>query len=260
MVLDDTCLFRGLGNPKLCEPTSSAYIAMHGMSGNGGRLGDSAVPADYRGLLLADIDQPEKLMKTLTTYAESFDKQFGDVRSEHAEAGKTRDEIQLKNLYLWSESPGTGKTTIALALLQEYLLRNFLGHIRRGQTPPLRPTYFLDVNEWQTDYNQFNRPKVPEAVAEAAAARFYRNRDRAKDAEFLVMDDIGVRDSTDGFRGDLHTVINYRVANELPTVYTSNVPISELEEIFGEKRLPDRIREMTKPIPIAGTSRRGMKR
>jgi DNA replication protein DnaC len=236
---------------------------MHGYSGTGGRLGASEVPLDYAGLLLDEVEldtQGADAKRNIEGYHASFDKQFADVQLALRAEGKSSDQIRIKSLYLWSESPGTGKTTVAAALLQEYLLRNFLGNIRRGKTPPLRPVYFLDVNAWQTEYNTFNRPRVPESVAQAAAAKYYAAMDKAKAAPFTVLDDIGVRASTDGFRGDLHDVINHRVANELPTIYTSNIPISELESIFGEKRLADRIRHMTKEIHFEGTSKRGMRK
>jgi DNA replication protein DnaC len=84
--------------------------------------------------------------------------------------------------------------------------------------------------------------------------------DKAKSAPFAVLDDIGVRAVTDGFRGDLHEVINHRVANKLPTIYTSNIPIDQLDGIFGERRLSDRIRHMTKEIHFEGTSKRGMRK
>lgn len=258
-----TCLFNGLGKPELCAPTNAAYIAMHGHSGKGGRLGASDIPLDYAGMLLADLEldtQGVDLSVILDAYTASFVKMFDDVQRHLRAEGQSSDAIRIKSLYLWSESPGTGKTTVASAVAQEYLLRNFLGSLRRGKTPPLRPVYFLDVNAWQTEYLTFNRPRVPENVAEAAAAKYYAAMDKAKAAPFAVLDDIGVRASTDGFRGDLHDVINHRVANEMPTVYTSNIPISELESIFGEKRLADRIRHMTKEIHFEGTSKRGMRK
>lgn len=264
MVLNNSsCLFKGLGKPELCEPRNSAYIAMHGHSGTGGRLGASRVPEDYAGTLLSDLTletQGGTLKRDLEAYVKSFEKQFDDVKQKLRDEGHSKDRIRIKSLYLWSENAGTGKTTVACAMLQEYLLRNFLGSVRRGQAPPLAPVYFLDLNEWQTEYNTFNRPKVPEATAEVAAARYYRAMDKAMTAEFAVLDDLGVRDSTEGFRGDLHTIINHRVSKELPTVYTSNIPIEELPNTYGEIRMMDRIKHMTMPIHFEGNSQRGMKR
>ncbi|WP_431819283.1 hypothetical protein LWL40_27565 (plasmid) [Bacillus thuringiensis] len=83
----------------------------------------------------------------------------------------------------------------------------------------------------------------------------------ARSVPMLVMDDIGVReDVSDAFRMDLHALINYRNVEELPTIYTSNVPITELPRIFREERLADRIKDMTIQLTFTGDSKRGAKR
>lgn len=167
---------------------------------------------------------------------------------------------RIKSLYLFSESPGTGKTTTACAIANEYLTVHYVGSIARGLRPLDRPIYFLDVNEWQTLYNEFNRPRVPDHIAEPAADKYYRMMQYAKDTPFAILDDIGVRECSEGFRGDLHSVINHRVTNGKATVYTSNVPMAELPEIFGEQRLYDRIRDMTMELCFVGESKRGFRR
>lgn len=263
--IDKRCLFRHSANPEaLCSPLNPAYISLHGMDGNGGRQAQANVPADYRGVLLADSPAREgqaEVYEKLEAYAASFAKQFEDVQAEERAQGKTENEIRIKSLYLWSESPGTGKTTTAVALLNEFLLANFVGTLKRGENPPQRACYFLDANEMQTKYNEFNRPRVPEDIAAPAARTYYNSVKRAKEAPFAVIDDIGVRDSiSDGFRGDLHSVINHRTTNAMPTVYTSNIPIEELPEVFGEKRLADRVRDMCMPIHFSGKSKRGARR
>jgi DNA replication protein DnaC len=109
----------------------------------------------------------------------------------------------------------------------------------------------------QNEYNAFNRPRVPEDIAEPAARRYYKAIERSKSTDFVVVDDLAIRDVTDAFRADLHSVINHRVTNALPTVYTSNVPIKELSNVFGEERLADRVRDMTQDFHFEGESRRG---
>ena len=260
MTQNKRCLFRHFDNPALCSPINPAYIALHGVDGNGGRQASANIPVDYIGVLLADSPVRESQAKNyelLEVYTKTFDRQFEDVQTKLRAQGKTDNEIRIKSLYLWSESPGTGKTTTAVALLNEYLLRNFIGNLKRKITPPQRPVYFLDANQLQTEYNTFNRPRVPEDIAEPASRRYYNAIEYGKYTEFVVIDDIGVRESTDGFRADLHSVINYRTTNALPTIYTSNIPIEELEEVFGEKRLADRVRDMCQPIHFAGESKRG---
>ena len=237
------CLLAGYcRNPEQCSDLSPHYIAIHGLNGEGGRIAAANIPRDYRYITLANSPVREsqpKIYELLEKYVETF-------------AGKER----IKSLYLWSESPGTGKTTTASALANEYIIRNYLSALKAGEQPTQIPAYFLDVNEWQTDYNEFNRPRVPEPIAEKAAAKYYRAMEKAKEAPFAILDDIGVREASEGFRGDLHAIINYRVTNELPTVYTSNLPVEEMARVF-DARLYDRIRDMAGVIEFAGESKRG---
>ncbi|WP_311764873.1 hypothetical protein [Paenibacillus agricola] len=80
-------------------------------------------------------------------------------------------------------------------------------------------------------------------------------------APFVVLDDMGVRDCTEAFRADLHRIINARVSSGLPTVYTSNVALTQLNEVFREQpaRLADRVRDMCAEITFIGGSQRGMR-
>jgi DNA replication protein DnaC len=255
----EKCLLRNFSE-SYCTPTNPLFIGLHGFTGKGGRVANAEIPRGYQGVLLADSpvrESQEPVYQKLERYVKTFSRQFGDVRAELINQGKSENEIRIKSLYLWSRPPGTGKTTTACALLNEYLLQHFVGSLKRNETPKQRPVYFLDVNLLQTKYNEFNRSGIPKEVAESAARDYYNMIKRAKYTDFVVMDDIGVRNPTDGFRGDLHSVIDYRTANHLPVVYTSNIPIKELPTVFGESRLYDRIRDMTQEIEFVGTSKRG---
>lgn len=253
-VLANGCMGAGT---EACTKHCTAFIQMHGVSGNGGRSAAAGLPREYRLVTLQNSpargDQPEAY-RAAYAYASTFNRQFDQQTGSIAAADR------IKSLYLVSESPGTGKTTTAAALLNEWLRVHYSGSLRRGLEPLQRPAYFLDVNAWQNDYNEFNRPRVPDSVAEPAAARYYRALEAAKTAPFAVLDDIGVRDATDGFRGDLHAVVNTRVTNQLPTIYTSNVALGSLATVFGEKRLADRIGDLCREIEFVGESKRGMRR
>lgn len=244
------CLLRSpcsSADTEACSRICPSFIALHGLNGAGGRSGAANVPDAYRLVTLANSPAREGQVAVYTLaeqYAATFARQFGDER--------------IKSLYLYSREPGTGKTTTAAALLNAFLTVHYIGSVKRGLQPLERPAYFLDVNAWQTDYNTFNRPRVPDDIAAPAATRYYNAQRIASAVPFLVADDIGVRDASEAFRADLHTVINARVADGLPTVYTSNIPLSEIGALF-DRRLADRVRELCGEITFKGESRRGMR-
>ncbi|WP_373688759.1 DNA replication protein [Brevibacillus daliensis] len=227
-----------------------SYIAMHGASGNSGRVASACIPRDYAIDTITTAppraDQPE-VYKSVDAYVSTFTRQFSDA------------DRRIKSLYLYSREPGTGKTTTAAAVANAYMTTHYIGSVQRGLQPSQRPVFFLDVNEWQTLFNTFNRPRVPDHVAEPASAKYYAWMAHAKAVPFAVLDDIGVRDATDAFRGDLHTVINARVTNGLPTVYTSNIPMDELADVF-DKRLADRVRDQCAQLTFKGESKRGIRK
>lgn len=232
-----------------CIALCPSYVAVHGFSGSGGRVGNANLPQDYRNVTLKTSPAREaqaEAYELVEAYAATFPRQHEP------------DGPRVKSLYLFSESPGTGKTTTAAALLNEWLIVHYIGSVRRSVQPLERPAYFVDVNAWQSLYNGFNRANVPEETAKPLAAEYYAIEARAKAAPFVVLDDIGVRSATEAFRADLHGIVNHRVANALPTVYTSNVPMRELAFVF-DARLADRIRDMTAEIMFTGTSKRGMR-
>lgn len=239
-----------LAGTDACKPTCPHFIQLHGMSGTGGRAAAAGVPTDYAKVTMtnspARASQP-KAYGALDAYVKTFERQFDE------------DASRIKSLYLWSASPGTGKTTSAAAALNAWLTTHYLGSLKRDRKALQQPAYWLDVNELQTLYNKFNRSGIAREVAEKSSKEYYRRLASAEEAPFAVYDDIGVRSATEGYRADLHSSINARVASAKPTIYTSNLAMEELTHIF-DARLYDRIRDMCAPIHFEGESKRGMRR
>jgi DNA replication protein DnaC len=243
-ILSSRCKIAGSAQ---CNRTCGHFIALHGLSSNGGRLANANAPTDYKLLTLANSParaNQAQVYATIEKYVATFERQFEP------------DGNRIKSLYLFSESPGTGKTTTAIAVMNEWIIANYLGAKKRGIQVPLVPAYFLDCNDWQTLFNEFNRSNVPREVAEPASREYYRRMNAAKMAPFVVIDDLGVRDATTAFRGDLHSVINHRTTNALPSVFTSNLPIEEMAVVF-DSRLYDRVRDQCAVLAFGGESKRG---
>jgi DNA replication protein DnaC len=238
-ILSSRCKLAGTAE---CNRQCPHFIAMHGYSGKGGRVANANTPADYRLLTLATSPAREnqaKIYGTLEKYTQTFDRQF------------EADGIRIKSLYLWSESPGTGKTTTAIAVLNEWLIAHYLGSLKRNRQAQQTPAYFLDVNAFQTDYNLATMTNDDAAMGSIKATI-----QRAQQAPFAVLDDIGLRSASEAFRSYVHAIVNYRTANGLPTIFTSNLPIEEMAVVF-DARLYDRMRDMCAVLHFGGTSARG---
>ncbi|WP_342354955.1 hypothetical protein [Neobacillus mesonae] len=123
--------------------------------------------------------------------------------------------------------------------------------MRRDRQPLQTPAVFLDVNAFQTDYNLATMTNDDAAMANIKSTIL-----RTQHAPFAVLDDIGVRSASEAFRSYVHAIVNYRTANGLPTVFTSNLPIEEMAVVF-DARLYDRMRDMCAVLHFAGESKRG---
>ncbi|MET3697311.1 replicative DNA helicase loader DnaI [Bacillus oleivorans] len=90
-----------------------------------------------------------------------------------------------------------------------------------------------------------------------------------KTAKILMLDDIGAESLTNWVRDEIFgTILQYRMLEKLPTLFTSNFDLIQLEHHFtfnqkGDQedvkagRLIDRIRALADPIPVGGHNRRG---
>src|SRR5699024_12733079 len=102
-------------------------------------VANANLPADYRAITLSNSPAREgqaEIYKQLGVYVKTF------ARSLAGGEG-------VKTLYLWSETPGTAKTTMAAALISEWTAADYMSALKKGEQPRQHSAYFLDVNEWQ---------------------------------------------------------------------------------------------------------------
>jgi DNA replication protein DnaC len=254
MTNENNCLLRHkcklAGDEGKCNRLCGAFITLQGVSGEGSRISAANIPRQHRLVTLEDAPLKEANPK----YHQLLEKALERILYP-------RDIVDERlSLYLWSETPGTGKTTTASAFVNSFMVEKFIRAAKTGEQLPERLTYFLDMNEWQTFYTTATRPHVPKEVAEEAWSKYYRMMEIAKKVPILVCDDVAVRDVSQPHRSDIHSVINHRVNESMPVVYTSNIPIEELADVFGEERLADRVRDRAIELHFEGESNRGIKK
>lgn len=234
-ILDDYRKSGGCSCHELCPHR----IILHGLDGKSGRVGSAGVPKHYHYVTPKSSpvrEDKERLYGLVDRYVATF-KRGG-----------------VKSLYLWSESPGTGKTTTASAILNAYIAYDYLQSIKESRQPKRNNAIFLDVNAFQTTYNLHSMSGDADGMSSIRDTI-----ERTQRAEFAVLDDVGVRASTDAFRSYLHDIINYRVSNELPTVYTSNFAIEDMARVY-DSRLYDRMHEQCAVLHFEGESHRGLRK
>ena len=146
-----------------------------------------------------------------------------------------------KGLYL-TGSFGSGKTYLVAALLNEMAKKKVASAL------VYYPEFLRSLkSSFQTDYNE----------------RF----DYIKKSPLLLLDDIGAENESAWSRDEvLGPILQYRMQNHLPTFFTSNLNLKELETIFATtssgvdkvkaRRIIERIKQLTIPMELIGKNRR----
>lgn len=153
------------------------------------------------------------------------------------------DEMPPTGLYLYG-SFGTGKSHLAGALM------NHLSEIGIDSYMAYVPDFIQSV------YATFKEGTTNELMEDI------------KQVKVLILDDIGAETLSQWARDDfLGNVLQHRMSDRLPTIFTSNLTLNELEEHLSytskgprEKlkagRIMERIRHYTKPVQVLGHNRR----
>ena len=138
-----------------------------------------------------------------------------------------------KGIYIYSSTKGTGKTYLSYCLANEVMRR-------------------YDVNAKFTSILEYLdlTKKGYSSMADK------EGKDGIVKATVLILDDIGVEVSREWVNTTLYQLINYRYANKLITIITSNYPVEQLKV---DDRIKDRINAMCLPLHIPEVSIRAMK-
>lgn len=137
-----------------------------------------------------------------------------------------------KGLYIHSNTKGTGKTYLSYCLANEVMARY---DVNVKFTSVLE---YLDLTK--KGYSSMADKEEKDGIIRATV---------------LILDDIGVEVSKEWVNTTLYQLINYRYANKLITIITSNYPIEQLKV---DDRIKDRINSMCLPLHIPEISIRAM--
>ena len=148
-----------------------------------------------------------------------------------------------KGLYIYGDM-GVGKSFMLAAMAHE------LSETKKVATTIIYyPSFTIDVK------NGIKDGSVKEQI------------DAVKQAEVLVLDDIGAEQFSSWIRDDvLQVILQHRMIEELPTFFTSNYSFADLEaklsngrqgdETWQAKRVMERIRFLAKEVHLKGVNRR----
>jgi len=125
---------------------------------------------------------------------------------------------------------GTGKTHLAVAVMNEL--------IARKRVPALFVTVPELLDNMRGTYNDPGR-NIDEWM------------DSVKNADLLLLDDLGAERANDWVRERIFVIVNHRYREELPTIFTSNTGPKDLAAQLGE-RTASRIISMCDWISLEG--------
>lgn len=244
-MLSTTC--RAAGNPEHCHQLCYGWRYFHGADGTKGIWGAAEIPKLYGRIR---VDELPFQKENLGAY--NAVKKYCNNIMRYGEKGR--------GLYLYSipnpdnpKGTGTGKTTAAVAILNEFLVARVAEHIRNVRRVDDIPGLFVNISKYQNLYNgQFRGIKSQQ---EEASRKFYERKEYLITVDLLVLDDIGVRGATEAFMNEVYEVIDERASEQRATIFTSNVPLGAIAASLDD-RIASRIEGMVFPVPFEGRDHR----
>jgi DNA replication protein DnaC len=232
----------------LCTVTCFPYVLTHGASGNGGFWKSTNVPTKYRDRFITNLD----LIKEQNPQAYQLVHMFTKNALEYVREGV--------GLFLYSipnsdnkMGTGTGKTTVATTIINEYVLARIKEHAKGVKKIDVTPAYFLRASEFQNTYNsQF---RGTDEQRNDASERYYMLKDKMTECELLVIDDISLRNSTEALTNELYEILDERSIEGRCTIFTSNLPLQKVGEMLSEQ-IASRIAGMTEQVGFVGKDNR----
>lgn len=148
-----------------------------------------------------------------------------------------------KNLYIYSTTPGNGKTSWAIKLLQAYIYKiwpeaNLECKVLYVQVPKFLLELKSNISS-HSDYIEFISNNI-------------------LSADIVVWDDIGTKSATEFEHEHLLSLIDSRIFDGKSNIFTSNIEPDNLSSLLGD-RLASRIINNSETIKFIGMDKRGLK-
>lgn len=187
---------------------------------------------------ILDLSNVPPIFKDSTVSSYSIDKYKMKESRDVAEIAKkaaanyvTNFELMLesgKGLYLYSKIKGSGKTRLASSIA------NALVNVHGIDIAFIKSADLMDQV-----YKTMN--KDSETTKSDVIKTF-------REVGLLVIDDLAIKGAKEFEEGVLYDVFDYRLEHKMPTIFTSNVTIMQLEEYYPGGRVDKRINKMALEI------------
>ena len=186
------------------------------------------MPAEIRDASFKDIYKDDKARLPIIKYFKEFIDHYND-------------EEKPKGIYL-NGSFGSGKTYLIASLFNEMA--------KKG------------VRSILVYYPEFLR-----SLKSSFSTNYSEQYDLIRKTPVLLLDDIGAENCSDWSRDEvLGPLLQYRMENHLPTFFTSNLTLSELEKAFSitssgvdkvkARRIIERVKQLTVTLELVSKNRR----
>ena len=188
----------------------------------------ASIPKARLGWTLGDCtDAPQKALEAIRAWFEVVGEGQIILNAGDPDCGR--------GLLLYGQ-PGRGKTTLALATIQEMILTFPLEAFAPSEGKVLiRPCYFATFNKI-LDLKGVLMDNPTEAEETLYAGMLGECRDDAYNIRVLIIDDVGKEHSSlSGWQKNmLHHVLRTRFNNGLPTIVTTNISRDNWTATYGD--------------------------
>ena len=147
-----------------------------------------------------------------------------------------------KNLYIYSQKCGNGKTSFALRLAQTYVNKIWYKCDISCKILFISvPKFFISLKDNISNKNDY----------------IQHIKENVIDCDLVIWDDVGTKVGTEFEMENMLNILDNRISNGKSNIYTSNMLPTQLIERVGE-RLYSRIVNLSENVQLNGQDKRGV--